>query len=809
MTDKCICGNDKFREFTKQGVTVDERGNSQETSISLGECQSCGLARQLNIPFQTEQQYSEYYRRDYPPVKASYSKKDYRHDRELAVKRYDVYQVLSGNNQKILDVGSGSGAFVDECRQRGMEAYGCEIARYNYVEKDDYIYHDRLENIYFPTDHFDFVTCHDTAEHVLNPVSFVSEMFRALKQGGTCIIDMPRFFHKSGEHHWKDIEHIWYFTTEQFKKILKDVGFTVIAVKHPIESKTVFYATKPTQKRPTILMPPGMGDAYWSIIKLQAFLKDKSLGLPDVLIAANRDNKWEGHKRSFPFLEMFPFLKSTGENVRTGQDPKKRRIWKEAYNQKKRTIFNEKAVLGCDYFIAYNGHLRVGECMENIDRHLKTNWYPPMFVSLEQEKFRKECIKKYGKYIVFYFPFYGTFQHWTKEFSIKNIIDFICQVIKQTGYIPIFTGAKWDADEEANKGLREVMVNIPGKIDLTGKTSIEQLFGLLRGSEMVVGYPSGLTIMSAVLKKKTLIIWNNFYNASFAWHSCPPDVKNITYFIEFTKNLTPHSLTEKVIKIITGQKIKSGHNYPAEIKATEQDWEMALGRFSKKNIVPSARDISRNDPRITIMCVLKSGGDFTVDYVVRLQNMIARNTTVPYKFICLTDMEIPSDICENVKLKHNYNRQWSKIELFRPDITEAGRIIYLGLDIVVTGNIDNILTATGDFIALKPWNKRNQKLGLCASGLMAFRNNGAFSFIYDQFKTEDIGKYPKGDQEYISGALAANHKNPVFWQDIVNGIYSYKRQCRQGIPGNARVVCFHGRPRPHQVDVSWVKENWI
>jgi hypothetical protein len=79
---------------------------------------------------------------------------------------------------------------------------------------------------------------------------------------------------------------------------------------------------------------------------------------------------------------------------------------------------------------------------------------------------------------------------------------------------------------------------------------------------------------------------------------------------------------------------------------------------------------------ITIACVLKSGGDFTIDYVKNLKNMISRNVTIPYEFICLTDLSIPEDICKSIRLKNYWKGWWSKIELFAPKITKFRRIFY-------------------------------------------------------------------------------------------------------------------------------------
>lgn len=214
--------------------------------------------------------------------------------------------------------------------------------------------------------------------------------------------------------------------------------------------------------------------------------------------------------------------------------------------------------------------------------------------------------------------------------------------------------------------------------------------------------------------------------------------------------------------------------------------------------------------RTVIVCVLKSGGDFTIDYVKRLRNMIERNTTLPYEFICLSDLDIDPTICKSIKLilDHNHNGWWSKIELFRPNLINTKRIMYFDLDNVILSNIDDILAYQYDFIALKPWNKQNRNAGMGCSSIMGWKNDSSYSFIYDQFELENIGEYPKGDQQYISKMLISHNKPFVFYQDITNGIYSYKKNCRNGLPKNARIVGFHGRPRPSGVKEDWLMENW-
>lgn len=543
----CVCGSVKSTKHKQQLYEVTSKGDTIKTSskdVSFVNCSACGIIRQAHLLFKNDKEYISFYRKNYEPISDHYIKKNYTHDKKLAVKRFRTYE-LKSKDHRLLDIGSGSGAFVDVCRSKGLEAYGCEMAEYNYALGSEHIYKQRFEDINFPTDYFDFITCHDVLEHNLNPIDFLKEVFRALKQKGTCVIDFPSFFAKEGKHHWKK-EHLWFFNTEQLEKIVKDIGFTVTEIKSPIPSKIVFYIRKPKQNRVSILLPPGIGDSYWSIIKIKAFLEKKGIkGIPDIYTVCNREKEYNGHKRAFPFIKMFPFLNSTEMTFQNGID--KQKIWLEAYRDQGRTVF--EGILGCDYFISYNGRLAHGQSMEELDSELECNWNPPIFISLEQEKYKEESIKKYGKYIVFSFHFKGTYKYWTNQFSVQNLIESMNSIALETKCIPVLVGAMWDKEKDSS--LDQISKGVKGCVDLRGETSVQQLFGLMRGSEMVVGYPSGVTIASAsLLKVKTLIIWNDFYNRNFAWNCCVPSVRESTYFIENTNGLTKDIFVKQISGLI-------------------------------------------------------------------------------------------------------------------------------------------------------------------------------------------------------------------------------------------------------------------
>lgn len=547
----CVCGNEGSYKFHKQLYEVTVEGVTQPSdgdAVEFVGCDKCGVVRQGTQPYLTDKEYKQYYA-EYPPVTEAYGVKGYQHDREVAEKRFKSSQVQ--NTDRVLDVGSGSGAFVDVAREKGVEAYGCELLEYFHHGSPEFIYKKALEDIHFPTDHFDKVTCFDVLEHTMHPETFLKEILRVLKVGGECTIEVPDFFCEEGKHHWKE-EHIWFFTVAQLKDLASKVGFDVYGMDKPISSKMVLYLKKPKQDRVSILVPPGMGDAYWSIVKLESFMESIGRGgeVADIYVACNKDRIHNGHKRAFPFIKLFPFLKSTGISYNTNEYPQE--LWLEAYRDCGRTIFPN--ILDCDYLLSWNAYMGAGNNLEDIDSHLKCNWIPDMFESLEQTNYMKLAQKQYGKYIVFYFIFHGHYIGWMDDFPIDKVCEAVKLITAETGCTPVFTGAVWDEENDIlGQLVKMTQKEVPETIDLRGKTSIEQLFGLIKGSECVVGYPSGLTIMSTALRQKTYMIWNKFYNDDFRWRSCPPEVRHKTYFVGDTKGITPQNLTTSVKDLLGGR----------------------------------------------------------------------------------------------------------------------------------------------------------------------------------------------------------------------------------------------------------------
>lgn len=203
---------------------------------------------------------------------------------------------------------------------------------------------------------------------------------------------------------------------------------------------------------------------------------------------------------------------------------------------------------------------------------------------------------------------------------------------------------------------------------------------------------------------------------------------------------------------------------------------------------------------LKVVCVLKSGGVYTGEYVDKLQSMIERHLTVPFLFITMSDDKVNG---LQVPLTKGWPGWWSKIEMF----WFGGPAIYFDLDTVIVGNIDAladaIMTAGDDrFYMLR---KFRDAAGM-NSGIMAWTGN--WKWLYDEFKIDSCPKYHRGDQEYIAYKMEQKGFNVRAIQEHLPGVVSYKHHCGEGLPDGAKIVCFHGHPRPTQVKTAWMQEHW-
>lgn len=209
---------------------------------------------------------------------------------------------------------------------------------------------------------------------------------------------------------------------------------------------------------------------------------------------------------------------------------------------------------------------------------------------------------------------------------------------------------------------------------------------------------------------------------------------------------------------------------------------------------------------LTVICVLKAGGPYDASWVAKLERAVERHLSVPYHFVCLTDMEVS---CEKIPLKHDWPGWFAKIELFRPGVID-GPTLYLDLDSVLVGSIDSIADLPYDFAMLRNLNDSSK----ASSAVMWFREPP--HHVYTTFAENPehyMAEYAKanggvyiGDQAFIWDAM--DRKVPLFSDEFPKLIRSYRRHCQNGIPAGCAMVQFGGPLKPDNVKDAWVKEAW-
>jgi len=213
--------------------------------------------------------------------------------------------------------------------------------------------------------------------------------------------------------------------------------------------------------------------------------------------------------------------------------------------------------------------------------------------------------------------------------------------------------------------------------------------------------------------------------------------------------------------------------------------------------------------KITIACVLKTGGIYDFKYVNALANAVARNVTIPYQFTCITndDTNFNTNVHKIIKFKHDFPKWWGKIELFRPHIFESEQVFFLDLDTVIIKNIDEIISYSGRFCGLRDF----YKIVSLGSGLLSWQPKHHHS-IYNNFLPKSryiMNNTPEGDQRWIDDQV--NKKD--YFQDIFGKkIVSWKKHCIKNnkifIPDEASIICFHGKPKPHEIQHETIVSNW-
>jgi hypothetical protein len=208
---------------------------------------------------------------------------------------------------------------------------------------------------------------------------------------------------------------------------------------------------------------------------------------------------------------------------------------------------------------------------------------------------------------------------------------------------------------------------------------------------------------------------------------------------------------------------------------------------------------------MTVVVCMKAGPKYPSDYANRLCRAVRRHGHEG-RFYCLTDgpaglerdiITLPvSPLCEG---------WWHKIYLFSWDHGIAARLLYMDIDMVVTGSLEDFLRYDGDFATGSRFNRPAQINSTVMSIPPGYGRQVWNTFVgYRSMVMRSFG----GDSRFLESIIGSRTRRS---QEMFPGqLVSYKKHVRGGsLPEGARLVSFHGKPDPEDVDEDFVKRFWV
>jgi hypothetical protein len=225
----------------------------------------------------------------------------------------------------------------------------------------------------------------------------------------------------------------------------------------------------------------------------------------------------------------------------------------------------------------------------------------------------------------------------------------------------------------------------------------------------------------------------------------------------------------------------------------------------------------------TIIC-MKWGTLYPAEYVNVLHAAVRRHLLGPFRFVCLTDdgqglapgieaLPIP-DI--GLAPQHWKAGAWPKVALFCNPLHDLrGMALFLDLDTVVVGDLAPLFDLPGDIVTLDsaPWRYAPDAPPRAMTCFLRYRigAHGDLVAKLQQDRDAMVARY-ENDQNYLLGEGPPLTYFPQEW------VVSFKYHLRQPMvidrfrpprrpPPEARLVAFHGRPRPIDL-IRPPRGNW-
>lgn len=223
-----LCGQNNFRTL------------QADKSFEVVKCKNCGLIFITPLP-EGDKLFNHYDKEYYAP----WLKEQFISRKRMWKRRLKEVQSFKKTG-KLLDVGCGTGLFLNEAKRNGWDVYGTEVSKYALDHAKDAfgieIFGGELKENNFPDNFFDVITFWHVLEHTKDPLGNLTEARRILKSNGILIVAVPNIrnyiykiaymlikLKRAKLFSLSDREiHLYHFSVSSLKKMVEKAGFLPI-----------------------------------------------------------------------------------------------------------------------------------------------------------------------------------------------------------------------------------------------------------------------------------------------------------------------------------------------------------------------------------------------------------------------------------------------------------------------------------------------------------------------------------------------------------------------------------------------------
>ena len=216
--------------------------STTKEDFTIVSCNSCDFT--FTNPRPTDENLGKYYLSDKYISHINTSKGLFENLYQI-VRKYAIVQKLKllvsfSESKNHLDIGCGTGEFLNACKNAGFRTKGVEpseLARKQAIKNYNLDIYENTDLSQFENSSFHTITMWHVLEHVPNLNETIENFSRILEKNGSVIIAVPNLKSWDAEYYkeywaaWDVPIHLWHFSKESIEALFKKWNFKLVKTK--------------------------------------------------------------------------------------------------------------------------------------------------------------------------------------------------------------------------------------------------------------------------------------------------------------------------------------------------------------------------------------------------------------------------------------------------------------------------------------------------------------------------------------------------------------------------------------------------